>query len=1818
MSTPATAPVADFPREELLELLRRAKGMFATEEDRAALRAGLRLSADEGQHQHRQTAGDGELDADGGGAPASARRFATALVEDVSRPGNLEAAVMLARRAIAAIDDAEPDRWAALVDALQRLQRAERSRAVEAEGGPDLETYRQWVGFECLHHYSLADRFFGREEILRQLDAWAGGDDGVSVQCLSALGGAGKSAVAWRWVNGALTGLRQLGYRGAFWCSFYEKSFDFDDFLRRALVFCAQADPADVAALTRPQVEQQLRDVLKRERFLLVIDGLERVMTGYAPDADRAVDDEGATAGRDLEHAPAADRRLTDPRNGAFLRRLAVPLAARLLITTRLEPAELERRDGSGPRHHVGFLRLPGLDVTDAVALWESLAPDCPINPELEAVFALCGNHPLAISILARSVAASGGDWAAWRRAPAHAGFEPSGSEARARAHVIGTCLRDLGENSYDVLALLTTSGKPMTLVELREVLVQASIANGEEGWTVPGSVEGELERLVALGFIGEATVEGTAEFDVHPVIRGAVWSVMSDPRRERFIDHALSEIAATPDPQRPLDPAVLHKATSLFELLVATNQWDRAWEMFAYRLWWPLMLQGAYRELLDLFELVLVGHDPLQLLPLTSRREQANATGLLASLLMQAGDGDRADVLLSWSGVIRLRINDFLGFLDTRHSRTWRMLYEGRLFETEAELRWMKLRAIEAGAVDLVAPIDCWIGIVLALRGESEAARSRFRRPVGPGEMQRWWAQGIAEGYVYLDEPAEALRSIGEADAGTGAMGDERLQQVWEDLTRGMARFAQGDQERAAEDLARALRDSRQLSYPIIECFALPYLAEIRLDEDDVADALDLVDQYFHVDPHSRYRLAAADAWRVRARCALAQDDPEAARAHAARAYQAAACEGPPFMYAAALARASKVLKDAGAFLPRTRSTVPTDWAAQLEQLDAEEQRLVKAVRDPRWQRWSAAQERRREAERAMREANLRYAASEEDARWWDLVTGGTSILTAALSGTMHALGIGIAELRERFERSEHKSLEVVFYQLDADRVVPPQERRRLGDLSQDEQDAWIARGDDHVQALDAYLASDAADFVARPLELELDDRGVEAFLADCARRIGIADASPLARRWWTQLESRRPPGDLLVVAETIQAVPATLDEFVAAISVTGERGLEYAVYALQVERAIARQRVNAPSKTEGWPFVHVLLRLQAMKYRLGWADLDDVARRFWSKLEGRGEEQVRRLLQLAEELVLRESSIAEYHDAYVRGGSDNVQALLCYLDFIRLADREWDGASWPQDISVQRWTYDTATPTFTDTASWGSEQLARRLEAMRERVGFSNAKQAAREWWEQVEANTAAPAMIRVAEELDARGGSISELYDAHVDAATDNLLATLAYLDYSRLRSNDRRDATDRARSHNERANALYREKDYRAAVDEYEGAITEDPSVWVYYSNLAGAWELVPDDRSALQKALEALERGVAACPDALELEPKIGQLRRSLQVFGTRGGTPDALEPMLPIIVEISDALVDFGQTLVETCDPMRRRLRDRYGVTVPGVRFRSNPVLPPGSYRILLGEAPPVTGQVVLGHVVLTDDDGELPESRFEARHPGDGRPAWWVSGDSAGDRGLGTVDYIIAHLAAVAVENLARFVGEQEVNNELERSWARPLDPATEGATLTAFAAAIRGLVDERVAVLDFDALLDAFRTVIAEGGDVDDAILAMRRLPAVRPLLPGNEPGASYLRLNAEIEDRMRAGLRPLGREHVLVLDSETAMNYVVALNAAVGEDCLPYRRQTLVVQDPLIRRYARLAAREVLPHLAVIAEDELAAVPEIETTVALGGSE
>ena len=93
------------------------------------------------------------------------------------------------------------------------------------------------------------------------------------------------------------------------------------------------------------------------------------------------------------------------------------------------------------------------------------------------------------------------------------------------------------------------------------------------------------------------------------------------------------------------------------------------------------------------------------------------------------------------------------------------------------------------------------------------------------------------------------------------------------------------------------------------------------------------------------------------------------------------------------------------------------------------------------------------------------------------------------------------------------------------------------------------------------------------------------------------------------------------------------------------------------------------------------------------------------------------------------------------------------------------------------------------------------------------------------------------------------------------------------------------------------------------------------------------------------------------------------------LFGLNKRDDDASE--LPIVtptrVEIGDGLVPFvdsrqdgGVFLFELIPAMRERVRASTGVTVPGVRMRGDPSLPPGGFCIQVDEVPVHTGSVAL------------------------------------------------------------------------------------------------------------------------------------------------------------------------------------------------------------------------------------------------------------
>ena len=104
----------------------------------------------------------------------------------------------------------------------------------------------------------------------------------VSIFNIVAIGGMGKSAMTWKWFN-EIAPQEMPPLAGRMWWSFYESDATFENFVIRALAYVTGAPGRRSRRTTKPgEREEQLLATLDRAPFLLVLDGMERILIAYA------------------------------------------------------------------------------------------------------------------------------------------------------------------------------------------------------------------------------------------------------------------------------------------------------------------------------------------------------------------------------------------------------------------------------------------------------------------------------------------------------------------------------------------------------------------------------------------------------------------------------------------------------------------------------------------------------------------------------------------------------------------------------------------------------------------------------------------------------------------------------------------------------------------------------------------------------------------------------------------------------------------------------------------------------------------------------------------------------------------------------------------------------------------------------------------------------------------------------------------------------------------------------------------------------------------------------------------------------------------------------------------------------------------------------------------------------------------------------------------------------------------------------------------------------------------------------------------------
>ncbi len=439
--------------------------------------------------------------------------------------------------------------------------------------------------------FIVPNRFVGRESQLKELSDWAKPDHPDNVLLFEAIGGNGKSMLTWEWTTKHATQVRS-DWAGRFWYSFYEKGAVMADFCQRALAYMTGQPLEELRKKKTAELKEPLFAHLHARPWLLILDGLERVLVAYHRIDAAEIPDEAANRPTDQ----IANRNPCDAirdEDNDLLRALAAAAPSKILISSRLIPRVLLNAAGS-PIAGVCPKILPGLDQTDAEALLRS----CRVTGNSAAIRRYlttnCENHPLVIAVLGgliNNYLPDRGNFDAWVADPeGGAKLDLANLDLiQRRNHILRAALDSLLPKSTQLLstlALLSESVDYPTLCAFNphlppdpeevekpeppeqywrweklsegekaerrkryeanlaswndyERAVRARLASAEyrEAPKKLADTVTDLERRGLLQYDGR-----TRRYDLHPVVRGVAAGVMKAEDRQRYglrvVDH--------------------------------------------------------------------------------------------------------------------------------------------------------------------------------------------------------------------------------------------------------------------------------------------------------------------------------------------------------------------------------------------------------------------------------------------------------------------------------------------------------------------------------------------------------------------------------------------------------------------------------------------------------------------------------------------------------------------------------------------------------------------------------------------------------------------------------------------------------------------------------------------------------------------------------------------------------------------------------------------------------------------------------------------------------------------------------------------------------------------------------------------------------------------------------------------------------------------------------------------------------------------------------------------------------------------------------
>ncbi|MBC7910172.1 MAG: hypothetical protein H7Y30_06710, partial [Pyrinomonadaceae bacterium] len=696
----------------------------------------------------------------------------------------------------------------------------------------------------------------------------------------------------------------------------------------RALAYVSRSPLDEVQQIPAPDRETQLLAALDREPFLIVLDGLERILIAYARMDAARLEDSQVGNQKNL-------RKTSDPRAGRFFKKLAQVRNSRILVSTRLYPAELET-EAEDPIPGCFRRDLTGLSDEDAVELWRAFNVSGS-RELLLPVFATFDKHPLLIQALAGEVKCyrrTPGDFEAWRKANPR--FDPTKFPRiqDAMSHVLEFALRGLDNKVRKALQIIAAFRMPATYDTLTALLVGKSktlfILRTSKTVTEEGKLfDEETDLVAALTELEDRGLLGwdkrANRYDLHPIVRGVVWSGLRNSTRRDVYTSLHEHFNALPKLDNYLKINNLEELTPSIELyntLIGLGRYEDAWKLFDERLNDALLYRlSITHQRIELLEMLFpngVNHLPHLRVP----DHQSHTLDALAQGYHLSGQPGHAAILFRRANKIDWEITRFDNYSIGLCNLSDTLLQSGRLCESEMAAR-SALVIIRRHNYRFQEPVSLYVvGLVMIARGvvkESESALKRSLRMFVMQEHKQY--EGVVNSFLgqralWLSEFINASLFANRSWELATNLNFER-DFIYSAQLQGASALGLNDYSRADERLHHALIRSRMVSLIYEELPALVALAELRRRQGDLKAAREFLDDVWEAAERGPYPLFHADAFNVLAQIERDEGNEAAAVEAAGRAYRLAWCDGPPFAYHWGLEKARKHLQELGAAEP-------------------------------------------------------------------------------------------------------------------------------------------------------------------------------------------------------------------------------------------------------------------------------------------------------------------------------------------------------------------------------------------------------------------------------------------------------------------------------------------------------------------------------------------------------------------------------------------------------------------------------------------------------------------------------------------------------------------------------------------------------------------------------------------------------------------------------------------------------------------------------------------------------------------------------------